>query len=201
MNALNKVGYARTSTDDQVYGLEDQIEQLTKEGCIHIYHEHASAVDFNARTQWAAALEKAKELGNAVIVVTKCDRLARSMAGLVKIQKELAEDNILLSILDMGIDVNTDNGRFMLNILISVAAFERDLMLSRQKVGIARAKAEDALLPKHHPDKKYQGNPKTTITIEQRQSVIELSKTMTKEAIARSLNIGVASVYRILKAK
>jgi DNA invertase Pin-like site-specific DNA recombinase len=195
-----KIGYARTSTTEQVYSLEAQIEQLQKEGCDPIFSEQESATDLEARTEWDKAVKLAKANSGSIIYVTKCDRVARSMIDLCKIQEELNKSGTGLNILDMKIDTATASGALMLNIMGSFAEFERSIMKERQAIGIARAKAADALLPKHHPEKKYQGNPKTTITTEQRDMVVELAKTQTKEAIARSLGIGVASVYRILKA-
>ena len=82
------VGYARTSTKDQKYSLEAQIEQLTQAGCKKHYEEQVSSVDAK-REQLEAALDYIRE--GDVLVVTKLDRLARSVADTVDIQNRLEE--------------------------------------------------------------------------------------------------------------
>lgn len=77
------------------------------------------------------------------LVVTKLDRLARSVHHLGELLKRLEDAGTGLHILGMGIDTNTTTGRrLMLNVLGSVAQFEREMMLERQREGIAKAKTE-----------------------------------------------------------
>ena len=76
------------------------------------------------------------------LVVTKLDRLARSVAHLAEIVAGLENRKIGLKILDLGLDTTTATGRLMLNVLGSVAEFERAMMLERQREGIAKAKAQ-----------------------------------------------------------
>src|SRR6478735_1819625 len=77
-----------------------------------------------------------------VLVVTKLDRLARSMAHLMDLLKVIEAKGASLRILGSdGLDTGTPNGRLMLNVLGSVAQFEREIMLERQREGIAKAKA------------------------------------------------------------
>jgi DNA invertase Pin-like site-specific DNA recombinase len=68
------------------------------------------------------------------------DRLARSVANLVDITRRLEAKGVALRVLDMGLDTATPQGRLMLNVLGSTAQFERELMLERQREGIAKAK-------------------------------------------------------------
>jgi len=75
-------------------------------------------------------------------VVTKLDRLARSVAHLVEIAGRLQKKGVSLRILGMGIDTGTATGRMMLNIVGAIAQFEREMMLERQREGISKAKAE-----------------------------------------------------------
>ena len=77
-----------------------------------------------------------------VFVVTKLDRLARSVAHLVEIGTRLEAKGVALKVLDQAIDTSTPSGRLMFNMLGSIAQFERELMLERQREGIAKAKAE-----------------------------------------------------------
>jgi DNA invertase Pin-like site-specific DNA recombinase len=73
-----------------------------------------------------------------VLVVTN----ARSVAHLVAIGEQLEAKGVALKVLDQAIDTSTPTGRLMFNMLGSIAQFERELMLERQREGIARAKAE-----------------------------------------------------------
>lgn len=88
----------------------------------------------------------------------------------------------------MGVDTATPTGRLMVNLLGSIAQFEREVMLERQREGIAKAKAEG----------KYKGRKPTART--KAPEIIRLRReNMSNEDIAAKLNIGIASVYRVLK--
>ena len=178
------VGYARTSTKDQKYSLEAQIEQLTQAGCGKYYQEQVSSVDAK-REQLEAALDYIRE--GDVLVVTKLDRLARSVANTVEIQKALEKKNAGLKILDMDIDTTTPTGKLQFNLLAAIAQFEREVMLERQRVGIEKAKAEG----------KYKG--RKSISEEKKKKILELlaENGQTKEAIAKAVGVGVATVYRV----
>ena len=178
------VGYARTSTKDQKYSLEAQLEQLTQAGCEKHYQEQVSSVDAK-REQLEAALDYIRE--GDVLVVTKLDRLARSVANTVEIQKALEKKNAGLKILDMDIDTTTPTGKLQFNLLAAIAQFEREVMLERQRVGIEKAKAEG----------KYKG--RKSISEEKKKKILELlaENGQTKEAIAKAVGVGVATVYRV----
>jgi DNA invertase Pin-like site-specific DNA recombinase len=94
-----------------------------------------------------------------------------------------------LRILAINLDTATPTGKLMLNVLASVAQFEREVMLERQREGIAKAKGEG----------RYKGRAPTARA--KSADVLRLaSEGMTREAIAARLGIGVASVYRALRA-
>jgi DNA invertase Pin-like site-specific DNA recombinase len=179
------VGYARTSTLDQTAGLEAQQRDLTKAGCEKVFVEQVSSVDVKARDKLAEALEFIRE--GDTIVVTKLDRLARSVAHLLEILEAIDAKGASLRILDMAIDTITPNGRLMLNILGSVAQFEREIMLERQREGIAKAKAEG----------KYKGR-KPTARAKAKEVLGLNAEGVGATDIARRVGIGRASVYRIL---
>ncbi|MGJ8587675.1 MAG: recombinase family protein [Yoonia sp.] len=179
------VGYARTSTLDQTAGLEAQQRDLTKAGCEKVFVEQVSSVDVKAREKLAEALEFIRE--GDTIVVTKLDRMARSVAHLLEILEAIEAKRASLRILDMSIDTSTPNGRLMLNILGSVAQFEREIMLERQREGIAKAKAEG----------KYKGRAPTA-KAKAKEVLAMHAEGVGATAIAKELNIGRASVYRIL---
>ncbi len=124
-----RIGYARTSTVDQVAGLEAQVRDLRAAGCERIFREQTSAV--GPRAELGAAVEFMRE-GDA-LVVTKLDRLARSVPHLVEITRRLGEGGIALVILDLGIDTATPSGTLVLNVIGAIGQFEREVMLERQR--------------------------------------------------------------------
>ena len=77
-----------------------------------------------------------------VLVVTKMDRLAQSVLNFMEIANALERKNVKLPILNMGIDTRTPTGRSMLSLLRGITQFEREIMLERQREGIAKAKSE-----------------------------------------------------------
>lgn len=178
------IGYARTSTAEQVSGFESQLKELQKAGCEKIYHEQVSSIAI--RKQLESAIEFVRE--GDVFVVTKIDRLARSINDLMSIIKSLEKKGVGLRILNLGIDTGTPTGKLMLTVLGGIAQFEREIMLERQREGVAKAKAEG----------KYKG--RKPLPMDKQREVVQLvSSGMQKANVAKQLGIGEASVYRILK--
>jgi DNA invertase Pin-like site-specific DNA recombinase len=182
------VGYARTSTVEQDAGLEAQQRDLKAAGCEKVFAEKVSLVA--ARQRLTQALDFVRE--GDVLVVAKPDRLARSTADLLGIVERLEGEGVGLIVLSMGgqqVDTRTATGKLMLTMLGAIATFERDLMLERQREGIAKAKAEG----------KYRGRAPTARR--QADEVHRLrAEGMKPAAIAKSLGMGRASVYRIIGA-
>lgn len=177
------VGYARTSTTDQKAGLEAQLRDLEKAGCTKIFREELSSVA-TKRPQLEAALEWMRE--GDTLIVTKLDRLARSVAHLVKIQERLEAKSVGLRILAMDLDTTTPNGKLMLTLLGAIAEFERELMLERQREGIAKAKA----------DGKYRGRQPAARA--KAEEVMKLrAEGKSANDIVAALGISRASVFRI----
>jgi DNA invertase Pin-like site-specific DNA recombinase len=182
---VSLIGYARTSTSHQEAGLEAQIRRLEELGCDKIFSEQVSSIAERAKLN--RALEYVRE--GDTFAVTKLDRLARSVAHLVEISRELERKGVKLKILDMGIDTGTPTGRLFLNIVGSIAQFEREVMLERQRDGIAAAKAAG----------KFKGRKPTART--KAAEICRLSATgMTRLEIARRLGISERSVYRFLSS-
>ena len=179
------IGYARTSTVDQVAGLEAQERDLVAVGCDKVFWEQVSSVDIDARTKLIEALEFIRE--GDTLVVTKLDRLARSVAHLLEVLDKINAKHANLRILAMGIDTGTPTGKLMLTILGGVAEFERSIMLERQREGIAKAKAAG----------KYKGR-KPTAQLKSTEIMQLHSSGVGASEIARKLGIGRASVYRVL---
>jgi DNA invertase Pin-like site-specific DNA recombinase len=178
------IGYARTSTVEQVAGFEAQDRDLLAAGVDRTFREQTSAV--GPRKELESAIDFARE--GDTLIVTKLDRLARSVADLCAIVARLEKKGVALRILAMGIDTGTPSGKLMLNVFGAIGQFEREIMLERQREGIAKAAAEG----------KYKGRAPTA-----RAKSAEINQLagegLTREAIAERLNIGVASVYRVLK--
>jgi DNA invertase Pin-like site-specific DNA recombinase len=131
-----KVGYARVSTVGQ--SLEIQLESLTKEGCEKIFEEKASGKSSDNREQLQLALEYVRE--GDVLVITKLDRLARSMGDLSIISKKLKEKGVGLKAINQpDIDTTSSIGELLFNILGAVASFERALINERTAEGRAKA--------------------------------------------------------------
>jgi DNA invertase Pin-like site-specific DNA recombinase len=179
------LGYARTSTVEQEAGLEAQQRDLKAAGSEKIFVEQVSSVA--ARAQLELALDYLRD--GDVLTVTKLDRLARSIGDLCAIVKRIEAKGAALRILGMGLDTSTANGRLMLNVLGSVAQFEREVMLERQREGIAKAKGEG----------KYLGR-KPTARAKSDDIRRLASEGMTRMAIAEKLGISERSVYRLLAA-
>jgi DNA invertase Pin-like site-specific DNA recombinase len=119
----------------------------------------------------------------------KLDRLARSVAHLVSLGERLDAKGVSLKVLEQAIDTSTPTGRLMFNMLGAIAQFERELMLERQREGVAKAKAEG----------KYRGRAPTA-----RAKASEVrrlhSESVGATEIAKRLRISRASVYRVLGA-
>jgi DNA invertase Pin-like site-specific DNA recombinase len=181
-----KVGYARTSTIEQVAGIEAQVRDLLAAGVEkeNIFQEHASAVKQRDGLEKALAFVRKGD----TLIVTKLDRLARSVPDLYKIVDILKEKEVNLNILTLGVDTGTAAGKVMLTMMGAFAEFEREIMLERQKEGIEKAKEEG----------KYIG--RRPIPAEIVQAVETFLETgVSKTWIAKRLNIGEATVYRIAK--
>jgi DNA invertase Pin-like site-specific DNA recombinase len=177
------IGYARTSTSDQTAGLVAQERDLRVAGAEKIFAEQTSSVA--PRAVLRACLEFLRE-GDA-LAVTKPDRLARSTAELLAIEADLSKRGIGLIVLSMGgekLDTRNPTSKLMLTILAGVATWEREIMLERQREGIAKAKAEG----------KYKGRPTSIDATE----IKRLAETMGPAAIAKQLRIARSSVYRVL---
>lgn len=179
------IGYARTSTLDQVAGYEAQIRELTAIGCERIFKEQVSSVAHRDALQ--DALEYVRE--GDILIVAKLDRLARSISHLWGIIEFLEAKNVGLRVLDLGIDTTSATGKLVLTVLGGINQFEREMMLERQREGIAKAKAEG----------KYKGRKPTAMA--KSDQVIQMKSTgNTVAQISTHLGISRASVYRILKA-
>jgi DNA invertase Pin-like site-specific DNA recombinase len=167
--------------------LAAQERDLIAAGAEKVFSEQVSSmVQRDALKQCLAFVRE----GDA-LVVTKPDRLARSTAELLTIEADLTKRGIGLLILSMGgekLDTRNPTSKLVLTILAGVATWEREIMLERQREGIAKAKA----------DGKYKGR-KPTVAVQ-----VETIRTMHATGmrpmhIARQLGVARSSVYRMLE--
>lgn len=177
------VGYARTSTTEQAAGLAAQERDLRAAGVEKIFAEQTSSIGERDALEAAIGFVRDGDL----LIVTKLDRLCRSVADMGVIVDRLQAKGVGLRILAMNFDTTTASGKLMLNVLGSVAQFEREIMLERQREGIAKAKSEG----------KYKGR-KPTARAKADDVRRMAAEGLTRDAIAAQVGIGVASVYRIL---
>src|SRR5271170_2657345 len=186
------VGYARTSTAEQEAGLHAQVRDLQAAGCTKIFQEQVSSIA--QRTHLERALDYVR--AGDTLVVTKVDRLARSTVGLWEIVKRLeaVEDGGTgLRVLNLGgetVDTKSATGKLILTIFAGFAQFEREMMLERQREGIAKAKGEGRYLGRR---------PSARLKADEARKLYLGGWTVTR--IAKELNIGRGSVYRAIEAE
>lgn len=147
---MNKIGYARVSTDDQ--NLDLQRDALTKHGCAVIYDETVSGKNVE-RVELNHCLKALR--GGDTLVVWRLDRLGRSLTDLVKIINDLEKRSVNFKSLSENIDTTTATGKLMFHMMSALAEFERNLTRERTKAGLASARARGKIggRPKAFTDK------------------------------------------------
>lgn len=178
---MSRIGYARVSTIDQDTAL--QVAALTTAGCGVIREEKASGTTTNGRTELATVLAFLQK--GDVLVVTRIDRLARSIGDLQIIVKTIKAKGASLECTEQPVDTSTAAGKAFLDMLGVFAEFETNIRKERQLEGIAQAKAKGV----------YTGR-KPTIEADK---IRELARTgMGGTAIAKHLKISRSTVYRLI---
>ncbi len=133
---MTNIGYARVSTRDQ--HPEAQLDALNGAGCERIFTDKASG-KLARRPQLDAALAYLR--AGDVLVVTKLDRLGRSMRNLIDLADRLHSLGVDLRVLHQSIDTATPGGRMFFTILGAIAEFEHDLISERTRDGLDAARA------------------------------------------------------------
>ena len=183
---IMKVGYARTSSLQQVGGLESQIKKLEEYGCEKIFKEQVSGTSTEGRDQLRECLNFVREKDEIVFV--RVDRIARSSLDLQLIVKELKEKGVDITATDQPISTKDATSKCFLDMLGVFAELENSIRAERQASGVARAKALG----------KYKGG-KSRIDVDQIKKLKEEGKGAT--AIAKEMGIHRDSVYRLLKTQ
>ena len=177
-------GYARASTVEQDVTLQQ--ETLRRAGCEVVRSEKSSGVSRVGRSELAVLLQFLRR--GDTLMVTRVDRLARSIKDLQDIVHELRAAGVSLKATEQPIDTSTAAGKAFLDMLGVFAEFETNLRRERQMEGIAQAKAKGV----------YRGRKPSIDPIEVRRLRVE--EKLGATAIAQRLGIGRASVYRMLSA-
>jgi DNA invertase Pin-like site-specific DNA recombinase len=178
-----RYGYCRVSSEDQ--NLDAQREALEKAGCDVILEEKVSGATVEARAELQLLL---RVLGKGdVLTVTKLDRLARNTIDMLEIAAEIDGKGAgLKSLAEPWCDTTSPAGRLIFTVFAGVAQFERERIKERQREGIERAKRDGV----------YKGRKPTV----PRDKVMALRAEGKGPAeIARTLQIGESSVFRVLR--
>jgi DNA invertase Pin-like site-specific DNA recombinase len=179
---MTVIGYARVSTTDQ--NLELQEAALRAAGCDLIRAEKRSGTTTAGREELKTVLAFLR--AGDVLMVTRIDRLARSIGDLQDIVRTVKARGASLKATEQPIDTSTAAGKCFLDMLGVFAEFETNLRKERQLEGIADAKARGV----------YQGR-KASIDTAKVKAL--RAQGMGASAIAKALKIGRASVYRVLE--
>lgn len=178
-------GYARVSTTDQDLALQEAT--LAASGCTIIRTEKKSGTSRQGRTELELLLEFLRP--GDTLIVTRIDRLARSIGDLQDIVRAIAVKGAMLRATEQPIDTSTAAGKAFLDMLGVFAEFETNLRKERQLEGIAAAKARGVYAGK--------GRLRTIDTAE----VLWLRGTgLGSTVIAKQLKIGRASIYLVIDA-
>lgn len=131
-----KIGYARVSTQDQNFQLQE--DALNKSGCEILFKETASGAKAD-RPELDKLIEQLRK--GDIVIVYKLDRLGRSLKHLLEIVDLLNKKGVGLQSISDSIDTTTPQGRLFFNISASFAEFEKDLIRERTKAGLEAARA------------------------------------------------------------
>lgn len=189
-----KIGYARVSTTGQ--SLENQVEKLKDSGCEKIYQEKVTGTSTQQRVELKSMLEHIRP--GDTVVITKIDRLARSIIDLNNIVSELNEKGISIQFLDDNLYFEAGNSSAMntliFNMLGSFAQFERDIIVQRTTEGRERAKKQGKHLGRPAQPKK---------NIERALHLFENRETngMTVKDIVELTKVPKATLYNEYKKK
>ncbi|WMP17325.1 recombinase family protein [Thiothrix lacustris] len=178
------IGYARVSTSGQ--SLEIQMDKLHQQGCEKLFREKKSGGSRIGRTELEAALEFVRE--GDVLVVTRLDRLARSMHDLVQVTQELERKHVGLVVLEQELNTTTAAGKLLFHMLGAVAEFERSLINERIAEGVTKAKAAGVKFGR-----------KEKLTVAERESLRQEFNTpgVSKAELAKKYRLHRSSLYRL----
>lgn len=133
------VGYARVSTASQAESLAEQRDRLHQLGAVRVFEDVASGA--RADRPGLAAARNFLRAGDT-LTVTRLDRLGRSMLDTLTTLHELAETGVRVRALDLDLDTDTPAGRMVVHVLAALSEWERDMIRTRTREGLAHARAQ-----------------------------------------------------------
>jgi len=181
------IGYARVSTARQGQSLDTQREALVNAGCDpkRIYEDVISGTNWN-RPGLDDALAYMRS--DDTLVVTRLNRLGRNLAETVNTIADLAERDINVRVLEPALDTSRPADKVVVNVMASLAEWERDLLVQRTREGVAHARAEGRV-----------AGPKPKLSMEQKQQAAKLVDSGESVAsVARTFNVSRQTIYRAL---
>ena len=182
------IGYARVSTSKQGQSLDTQREALIDAGCDanHIYTDTISGTKWQ-RPGLDDALAYMRP--DDTLVVTRLDRLGRNLAETVNTIADLAERDINVKVLEPALDTSRPADKVVINVMASLAEWERDLLIQRTREGVAHARAQGRV-----------AGPKPKLSDEQAQVAKELlDGGKSVSAVARTFNVSRPTIYRAIE--
>jgi DNA invertase Pin-like site-specific DNA recombinase len=180
-----RIGYARVSTRDQ--NADGQLDMLAAAGCERVLVDKASG-KLAHRPQWERCLDQLRR--GDELVVTKLDRVGRSVPHLIDVVTELGGRGVELVVLDQGIDTTTAGGRLLFHVLAAMSEFIGDLITENTREGLAAARTRGRI----------GGRPSVMTTAKlrvARQLLDDGEHTVTE--VARTIGVGRATLYRHLE--
>lgn len=183
-----RIGYMRVSTKGQTNSLKTQRDELVKAGVGVIYSDHGVSGGTASRPGLDAALGRMHD--GDTLVVTKLDRLGRSIAHLVQLVNTFDAEGKHLHFIEDGIDTSTKQGRFMFHIMSAVAEMERELIRERTRTGLESARRQGRV-----------GGRPPKLDDDGRARARKLrDQGMTLDEIAGALKVSRATIIRVLQA-
>lgn len=177
------IGYARVSTDEQ--NLQPQLDALQAADCRRLFKDVGSG-SLKHRPQLDACLDFLKP--DDTLVVWRLDRLGRGLRHLIELVERLDAEGIGLRSLSEQLDTSSSGGRLVFHVFAAIAEFERDVIRERTRLGLAAARARG----------RFGGRPLALTPEKIAQARAMRAQKITMPAIAGSLGVSVATLYRHL---
>ncbi len=183
-------GYARVSTKGQLRdgnSLDAQHEALSEAGCAEIVQEAFTGTTTD-RPEFDALLDRLQD--GDTLVVTKLDRIARTVTGGCEVVRSLLDRGITVRVLNMGTLDNTPVGKMMVSVMFAMAEFERDMIAQRTAEGKAVARQKPGW---------REGRPPAEVDIEEfkRQVLLVQAKKQKRRDACEQLGIGLSTYTKI----
>lgn len=179
-------GYARISTAKQ--NLDIQREQLKKSGCLEIFCDVQTGKD-KSRPGLSDLMKVLRE--DDTLIVTKLDRLARSVKDLLVLIEEIAQKKVFFMSLGDQVDTSTPAGRFFIHIMGSLGEMERELIRERTLKALEHAKSLGRI-----------GGRRKTISEDKKNTAMSLLNAGNSyKTVSETLKINLKTLYRIIPSE